>query len=57
MITGIGSYDNKIDAPIDLARKIAISSSTGPGNGFVSGAIDIYHKALRVGNQLQFHDR
>ena len=28
------------------SQKIAISSSTGTGNGFVSGAIDIYHVVL-----------
>ena len=30
------------------SQKIAISSSTGPGNGSVSGTIDIYHIALHI---------
>ena len=33
------------EAP-EFFQKIAISSSTGTGNGFVRGAIDIYHIVL-----------
>ena len=52
LMTGNGSYDYKMDTPMDLARKplasqkIEISSSVGTGNGFKSGAIDIYHIGL-----------
>ena len=51
-MTGNGLCDYKMDAPLDLARKplapqkISISSSTGTGNGFVRGAIHIFHIAL-----------
>ena len=43
----MGSFDTKMDAPMDLvmkplaSQKISIPFSTGTGNGFVSGAMDI----------------
>ena len=52
-MTGNGLCDYKMDANMDLAwkplapQKISISSSTGTGNGFVCGAIHIFHIALR----------